>query len=91
MAVDVEDPGVGAVFGFMDASHIDSEKWVREPRVGKGCGVGEENGDKERAEGEWDVEAEGAEAGVDVPRVDDAVVVAIPEEDVGLEGREAGM
>jgi len=54
-------------------------------------GVGEEDVDEEAAEGERDGEAEGAEAGVDFFGGDEAVAVAVPIEDVPLEGRGVGV
>lgn len=58
--------------------------------MGELCGVGEEDVDEEAADGEGDGEAEGAEAGVDFFCRDEAVVVAVPEEDVLLEGGGVG-
>lgn len=65
---------------------MDAEERVGDPGVGETRWVGEEERDEEGAEGEGDAEAEGAEAGVDVGGGDDVVGVAVPEEDVGLEG-----
>lgn len=55
------------------------------------CWVREEDGDQQGANGEENIEAEGAEAIVDVPGPDDAVVVTIPEEDMLLKGGQLGL
>lgn len=77
------------MFRLVDAGDVDAEEGVRKPGVGETGRVGKEKGDEEGADGEGDAEAEGAEAGVDVGGGDDVVAVAVPEEDVGLEGRGA--
>ena len=74
----------------MNAGDVDAEERVGEPRVCEAGRVGEEERNEEGADGEGDAEAEGAEAGVDVAGGDDVVAVAVPEEDVGLEGGRGG-
>lgn len=76
------------MLGFVDARDVDAEKWVGEPAVRETRGVREEDRDQERGDGERDRETNLAEAGVDVSGVDDVVGVAVPEENVLLEGAE---
>lgn len=90
-AIVVVDAGVGAMFRFVDARDVDAEEGVWKPRVSEAGRVGEEDGDEEGADGEGDAEAEVAEADVDVVGLDDVVAVAVPEEDVGLEGGGGGL
>lgn len=85
MPVAVVDSRVGAVLRLVDVAHVDAQARVRKPRAAQPCGVGEEDGDEQGAEGEEHAEAEVAEAAVDVPGPDDAVVVAVEEGDVLLE------
>lgn len=70
----------------MDAVDVDAQEGVRDVAVTEPGGIGEDDGDQQCREGEGDGEADGAEACVDVVRVDDVVAVAVPEEDVSLQG-----
>ena len=76
----------------MDAADVDAEIGVRQVAVAEPGRVREEDVDQQAADGEGDGESEVPEAGVDVVRRDDVVVVAVPEEDVALErGRGGGI
>lgn len=74
----------------MHAVHVDAEEGVGQETVAQSGRVGEEDGDEQGEQGEGDGEAELAEAGVHVLRVDHVVVVAVPEEDVLLHSTRRG-
>ena len=78
------------MLGLVDAVDVDAEERIGKVAVAETGGVGEEEVDQQAAEGEWHTEAEIAEAGVDVESGDDAIVVAVPEGDVFLQGCEVG-
>lgn len=56
------------MLGFVNAVGVDAEERVWDPTVSESCGVREEQGDEQTAEGEDDAEAESAEAVVDFGR-----------------------
>lgn len=62
MPVGIVDATVGSMLRFVDAVGVDTEKWVWQPTVAEGGGIGEEEWNEETTEGEDDAEAEGTEA-----------------------------
>lgn len=62
MTIGIVDAAVGAMLGFVDAVGVDAKERIGEPAVAESGGVGEEQRDKEAADGEEDAEAEIAEA-----------------------------
>lgn len=88
MSVDVEHARVGAVLRVGDGVDEDPQPRVGEPAARERRRVREEDRDEQRRQREQDAEPQCAEAVVYVPRVDDAVVVGVPEQDVLLQGRQ---
>lgn len=88
MSINIEDTRVGAVFGLVDALDVDAVPRIRDVRVCQRCGVREEEWDQETAQAEDDAETQLSEPVVDVQRVDDAIVVGVPEQDVLLKSGE---
>jgi len=84
----VIDTTVGPMLGFVYTVDIDSEKGVREPRMGETRGVREVEVDDEDCKNrEQDIEAKLAEADVCIVRPDHSVAVSVPKEDVLLKYR----
>lgn len=72
-------PGIAPMLRSLDPLHINGEPQIRDPGSGRWIahmqGVESEHGDG----ADESVEAEGAEAGEGLVRIDDAVFVAVPE------------
>ena len=71
----------------MNSIDVYAEIGVRQVAVAEACRVREENVDQKRGEGEEDAETELAEAGIDIVRRDEVVIVAVPEAHVLLKRR----
>jgi hypothetical protein len=80
--------GSGTYLGLMNPPHINAKPRIRPPRDSQTRRIREiDIDDHDREQREEDVESEVPEADVRVPRVDLAVAVTVPEEDVLLEDR----
>lgn len=84
--VRVEDTRVRAVFRLVDTVDVDAEERIGQIAVPEAGRVREEKRDQEGADGEGDGKSELAEAGVDIVRMDDIVIITVPEENVLLKG-----
>lgn len=79
------------MFRLVDTVDVDAKERIGQVAVPEPRRVREEYRDQQGADGEWDGKAELAEAGVDIVRVDDVVIITVPEENVLLKSSGALM